>query len=255
MPVTTHEDSHKATPETCHQLGLDPSNIPQHIAIIMDGNGRWAKQKGYPRTIGHQQGAEALRAAIKACSKFNVKYLSVYAFSTENWNRPTTEVSFLMKMFKSLLMKELEGLNKNNIRVRIIGDISKFSDELKEKIKDIEDKTQNNTDMQLNIMMNYGSRFEIVTAVNRLLAEAKEGKRDSVTEDEFSKYLYTAGIPDPELLIRTSQELRISNFLLWQIGYSELIFVESLWPEFNEDQLVACLQEYQKRNRRFGKVQ
>ncbi|MEI7941971.1 MAG: polyprenyl diphosphate synthase [Candidatus Riflemargulisbacteria bacterium] len=223
------------------------SEVPEHIAIIMDGNGRWAKERGLPRTAGHKEGGEALKRTIRACRELGVKYLSVYAFSTENWKRPEEEVSFLQSLLQQALLKEVKKLAKQGIKLRFLGDLSAFSADLRNKIKEAEDFTAVNTEYQLNIMLNYGSRDEMINAVNKAIAAGKE-----ISEVDFSDLLYTTGIPDPELIIRTSGEKRLSNFLLWQSAYSELWFTDTYWPDFNKDVLQEAISEYSSRNRRFG---
>jgi undecaprenyl diphosphate synthase len=229
---------------------LDPKKIPQHIAIIMDGNGRWAKERFLPRIAGHKEGAEALRRTIMACVEFGVKYLSVYAFSTENWTRPQDEVSFLMGFFKDLIGREIPELKKQGVRIRVLGDLVQLSQELQKSIAFAETQTASNTALNVNLMINYGSRREIVQAVQRIV---DKGLR-TVDESTISDNLYTAGIPDPEILLRPSGEFRLSNFMLWQISYSELIFLKRLWPDFNRDEFIGVLQQFQKRDRRFGGV-
>lgn len=223
------------------------SEVPEHIAIIMDGNGRWAKERGLPRTAGHKEGGEALKRTIRACRELGVKYLSVYAFSTENWKRPEEEVSFLQTLLQQALLNEVKKLAKEGIKLRFLGDLSAFSQDLRNKIKEAEELTAGNTEYQLNIMLNYGSRDEMIYAVNVAIKSGQE-----VTEDIFSSLLYTAGIPDPELIIRTSGEKRLSNFLLWQSAYSELWFTDTYWPDFNKDVLQQAISEYSSRSRRFG---
>jgi undecaprenyl diphosphate synthase len=229
---------------------MDPEKIPQHIAIIMDGNGRWAKQRRLPRIAGHKEGAEAVRAALKACVEFGVKYLTVYAFSTENWGRPQEEVGFLMNLFSLTIDRELKELMKNRVRLNFIGRLGKFSDLLQKKMKDAMERTKGNDRITLSVMVNYGGRAEITDAFNRLAAEG----RKEVDEETISRYLYTAGIPDPDLLIRTASEMRVSNFMLWQIAYSEIYVSPVLWPDFRRDQMKEAIEAYQKRERRFGKI-
>lgn len=223
--------------------------IPNHIAIIMDGNGRWAKKKGLPRTFGHKEGAVALRKIITHAAKIGVKYLTVYAFSTENWKRSQEEVSALMFLFKSYIKNEEKNIMENNIRFMVSGRRENVSKSLLEAIDTLQEKSKNNSGLTFNIAFNYGGRAEILDAVNRIL---KSG-RTEITEEEFSKYLYN-NIPDPELLIRTSGELRISNFLLWQIAYSEIYVTDTLWPDFDEKELDKAIESYNKRERRFGGV-
>ena len=224
-------------------------NIPKHIAIIMDGNGRWAKKRNLPRTLGHREGAKSLRKIITHAGKIGVKYLTVYAFSTENWKRSKDEVEALMFLFKSYLSGEEKNIMENNIRFMVSGSEEGVSKSLLEAIRRLEELSKDNTGLTLNIAFNYGGRTEIVDAVNKIL---KEGK-NKIEEKDFSKYLYNM-MPDPELLIRTSGELRISNFLLWQIAYSEIYITETLWPDFDEAELDRAIESYNNRDRRFGGV-
>lgn len=223
--------------------------VPKHIAIIMDGNGRWAKKRGLPRTFGHKEGAAALRKIITHAAEIGVKYLTVYAFSTENWKRSQEEVNALMFLFKSYIKNEEKNIMENNIRFMVSGRKENVSESLLEAIDKLQDKSKNNTGLTFNIAFNYGGRAEIIDAVNKILKSGKE----SIDEEEFSKYLYN-DIPDPELLIRTSGELRISNFLLWQIAYSEIYITDTLWPDFDERELDIAIESYMKRDRRFGGV-
>ena len=225
------------------------SRIPNHIAIIMDGNGRWAEKRGLPRTFGHKEGADALRKIITYAGKIGVKYLTVYAFSTENWKRSKNEIDALMFLFKTYLKNEEKNIMKNNVRFLVSGRKNGVSSSLLEAIKKLEDKSRDNTGLTLNIAFNYGGRAEIIDAVNSIL---KSGA-DNINEEDFSKYLYN-DIPDPELLIRTSGEFRISNFLLWQIAYSEIYITKALWPDFDEKELDKAIQSYNERDRRFGGV-
>ena len=225
------------------------SRIPNHIAIIMDGNGRWAEKRGLPRTFGHKEGADALRKIITYAGKIGVKYLTVYAFSTENWKRSKDEIDALMFLFKTYLKNEEKNIMKNNVRFLVSGRKNGVSSSLLEAIKKLEDKSRDNTGLTLNIAFNYGGRAEIIDAVNSIL---KSGA-DNINEEDFSKYLYN-DIPDPELLIRTSGEFRISNFLLWQIAYSEIYITKALWPDFDEKELYKAIQSYNERDRRFGGV-
>lgn len=218
------------------------SKLPQHIAIIMDGNGRWAKSKGLPRTAGHKQGAETTRKMISECAKLGVKYLTIYAFSSENWNRPQKEVSFLMDLLVYQLKHEVKALHQAGVRLQVIGDREKLNNEVREAIQKAEELTTNNDKLNLVIALSYGSRQEILNAV-----QASGGN-----VAKFEQALYTANIPDPDLLIRTGGEKRISNFLLWQIAYTELYFSDRLWPEFEESDLHAAIADFSKRERRFG---
>ena len=216
----------------------------------MDGNGRWAKKRGLPRILGHRAGAKTVRRIVETCAKLGIKALTLYAFSTENWGRPAGEVSGLMKLFEKYLVTELENLHGNNIRLRMIGEISRLPQSTKDKLKKVIQQTENNTGLILNLAVNYGSRQEIVRAVN--LALDKKGEK--IKESDISENLYTAGVPDPDLVIRTSGEMRISNFLLWQIAYSEFYFTEVLWPDFKAEDLHEAIIDFQKRDRRFGGI-
>ena len=236
------------------QYKLDPEKIPAHVAIVMDGNGRWAKKRFLPRIMGHRSGAESLRTTIKTCVEFGISYLTVYVFSTENWKRPATEVSFLMGFLKQLVLQELPELKSQGVKIQFLGELSALADDLQNNIRIAQDETAHNTILTLNMMVNYGSRNEILHACKAMVRDAKNGTLDeaSVTESVFSSYLYTKTIPDPDILIRTGGDIRISNYLLWQIAYSELFFLDSLWPDFNRDTLIKVLQEFQNRERRFG---
>ena len=224
-------------------------NELKHIAIIMDGNRRWAKSKHLPSAAGHKKGVEALKKTLKACHEFGVKYLTVYAFSTENWNRNPEEVSFLMDLLAHTIENELDELHENQVVIKFIGDTTKLSDKLQKILNNAETVTKNNTGVNLQIAFNYGSRAEIVKAVKEI---AESGEKE-ITEELVSKHLYTSNIPDPDLLIRTGGEMRISNYLLWQIAYSEIIVTETFWPEFDKDALADCIKEFNNRNRRWGK--
>lgn len=223
--------------------------VPNHVAIIMDGNGRWAKKRGLPRTFGHREGAAALRKVITHAAKLGIKYLTVYAFSTENWKRSQEEVSALMFLFKSYIKNEEKNIMKNNIRFMVSGRSENVSPTLLKAIKALEEKSKNNTGLTFNIAFNYGGRAEIVDAVNKIIESGVE----KIDEESFGKYLYN-NLPDPELLIRTSGELRISNFLLWQIAYSEIYITDTLWPDFDEAELEKAIENFNKRDRRFGGV-
>lgn len=221
----------------------------KHIAIIMDGNRRWAKNKNLPSAIGHKKGVDSLKATMRACDDFGIKYLTVYAFSTENWNRKPEEVNFLMDLLGQTLKNELKEMHENNVVISFIGDTTKLSVKLQEILNNAVETTKNNTGVNLQIAFNYGSRDEIVHAVNEIIALGEK----NITEETISKHLYTKNIPDPDLLIRTGGEMRISNYLLWQIAYSEIIIRQEFWPEFDKNKLAECVLEYNKRNRRFGK--
>ena len=223
---------------------------PQHIAIIMDGNGRWAQRRGLPRIAGHRAGAESLRACVKACAELKVGYLTVYAFSTENWRRPKEEVDFLMQLLAQTIDHEIDDLNKNQVRLRFLGRINELNLELQKKIAGAMEKTKGNRGLNLNVMFNYGGRAEIVDAVNTALEKGKT----KITEADIAASLYTRELPDPELLIRTANEMRISNFLLWQIAYAELHVTKMLWPDFRKEHLVLAIKDYNNRIRKFGKT-
>ena len=231
--------------ETVKQTNL------KHIAIIMDGNRRWAKNHHLPSMMGHQKGVEALKNTVKACDKFKIKYLTVYAFSTENWSRPKEEVSFLMELLAKTMQNELQELYENNVKINFIGNIKALNENLQKILQQSSDKTKNNTGVILNIAINYGARDELVNAIKNIIKD--NIKQENITENLINNYLYTKNIPDPDLLIRTSGEKRISNYLLWQIAYSELYITDSFWPEFNEEQLTLAIQEFAKRQRRWGK--
>ncbi len=237
-----------------NQEKLDLKRIPKHIAIIMDGNGRWAKKRSLPRTAGHKAGIEALRDVIKTCSKLNVQYLTLYAFSTENWKRPQEEVSSLMNLLVYYLRNEIQELHGNNVRINTIGDISKLPQTALIEIESAQKLTEKNSGLTVNIALNYGGRLEIINAVKEICVKVvnQEIKVEQIDEMYFSHHLYTKDIPDPDLVIRPSGELRISNFLLWQIAYSELWFSKIYWPDFNGKYLVEAILEYQGRDRRYG---
>ena len=225
-------------------------NIPEHIAIIMDGNGRWAKSHGLPRSAGHSKGVKTLRKIIKYSQEIGLKYLSVYAFSTENWKRNEKEITFLMGLLKESIKTEIENSAQNNpIKIMFIGRITELDLELQKNIAEAESISKDKLGLQVNIMLNYGGRAEIVDAVNSIIEDRDLKKVD---EKVFAQYLYTDDIPDPELLIRTSGEIRISNYMLWQIAYSEIWITPKMWPEFQEDDLMEAIKDYQKRQRRFG---
>ncbi|MGQ0286969.1 polyprenyl diphosphate synthase [Pasteurellaceae bacterium 22721_9_1] len=233
---------------------LDPNNIPQHIAIIMDGNGRWAKQKGKMRVFGHTNGVKAVRRSVAYAREIGVKSLTLYAFSSENWNRPAEEVSALMSLFMQALDREVKKLHKNNIKLNILGDVSKFSPSLQAKIAAAEKTTENNTALTLNIAANYGGCWDIVQATQQIATQVKQGDLliEQINEELFQQNLVTKQQPPVDLLIRTSGEQRISNFLLWQIAYAELFFSEVLWPDFDEQEFNRAIWAYQQRERRFG---
>jgi undecaprenyl diphosphate synthase len=235
---------------------IDLSKLPEHVAIIMDGNGRWAKQKGKSRIFGHHNGVTAVRETTEAAAEIGIKYLTLYAFSTENWNRPKNEINALMTLLVKTINKETKTLNKNNIRLLAIGDLESLPKNCYNELQDAINKTKNNTRMSLVLALSYSSKWEIVNAAKRIATEFKNGEINinQIDQAMFSRYLTTGGIPDPELLIRTSGEYRISNFLLWQIAYAELYFTSKLWPDFSKDDLYEALIDYQNRERRFGKT-
>lgn len=229
--------------------------VPNHIAIILDGNGRWAKKRGMPRSFGHVKGCENLEDICEVAKELGVKYLTVYAFSTENWKRSKEEVDGLMKLFRNYLKKCIKISQKNNMRVKVIGDITAFDSDIQESIEKLEDFSKDFTDLHFQIALNYGSRDEITRAVNRMLEDQKAGKLEiPVSEDTISGYLDTAGLPDPDLMIRTSGELRLSNYLLWQLAYSEFYFTDVPWPDFKKEELVKAIEKYNERDRRYGGV-
>ncbi len=232
------------------------SSLPQHIAIIMDGNGRWAMDRGLPRVQGHQAGVESIRNVVRAAGEMGIKYLTLYAFSTENWGRPQDEVGFLMNLLSSYLDKELTEITKNNIRFRLIGHPEDLPAEIQKKIQRNLKETEHNTGLTLTLALSYSGRLEIVDAVKKLAEKVHKGEMavQDITPDIFSNYLYTAGTPDPDLLIRTSGEMRISNFLLWQLSYTEIYVTERLWPDFRKEDLLKAIQDFQKRERRFGRT-
>lgn len=229
--------------------------VPNHIAIILDGNGRWAKKRGMPRSYGHVKGCENLEDICEVAKELGVKYLTVYAFSTENWKRSKEEVDGLMKLFRNYLKKCIKISQKNNMRVKVIGDVSAFDPDIQESIAKLENFSKDFTELHFQIALNYGSRDEITRAVNRMLEDQKAGKLATPVEEEtISNYLDTAGIPDPDLMIRTSGELRLSNYLLWQLAYTEFYFTDVPWPDFKRDELVKAIEKYNERDRRYGGV-
>lgn len=237
-------------------LSAAPELLPKHVGIIMDGNGRWAKMRGLPRKAGHREGAKTFRTITRYCSDLGIRYLTVYAFSTENWKRPEDEVGALMRLFKSYLEEALSDFKDDDIVVRFIGDKSGFSPELQALMTENEESSADRDGMVLNIAMNYGSRDEMVRAVRGICADVQQGKLspEQIDEQLFSGYLYTAGQPDPDLIIRPSGEYRISNFMLWQSAYTEFVIMNKLWPDFTTDDMDEALQIYSQRNRRYGGV-
>lgn len=235
---------------------IDKNNLPKHVAIIMDGNGRWAKSRGEERTFGHKSGVTSVRNAISACDKVGIEYLTLYTFSTENWNRPSDEVNTLMSLLSETLLEEAEELFSKGIRLHVIGEIEKLPYLVKEQLLNVVDLTKNNTKSNLVLALSYGSQREILNAVKEIAQEVKEGKisADDINEKLFENHLYTKDLPPVDLLIRTSGEVRISNFLLWQIAYAELQFLDIFWPDFQEEHLYQCIVNYQNKERRFGKT-
>ena len=231
------------------QISKSPKT-PDHIAIIMDGNGRWARHRRLPRIEGHRRGAISLKEAVKACVEFGVKYLTVYAFSTENWRRPKEEVSFLMSLLSSTIDREIDELNQNKVKVRFLGRISMLPEKLRKKIRSAEEETKANNKLNLNIMLSYGGRAEIVDAVKSIVKN--HVKNDRIDEEMISRSLYTAGMPDPDLLIRTAGEMRISNFMIWQLAYTEIWVTDALWPDFRKKHLLEAINDYGSRVRKFG---
>jgi len=233
---------------------LDPGRLPQHVALIMDGNGRWAKSRGLPRVMGHRAGVEALKSTLRLCSDWGIPALTAYAFSTENWSRPGEEVNFLMTLFERVLQAELKALEAEQVRIRFLGDLDALPPKLQELIADATARTAANNGIHFNVCTNYGGRRELVQATQRLARRAAAGELDpdSIDENSIAAELFTAGEQDPDLLIRTSGEYRISNFLLWQLAYAEIHVTEVLWPDFNAAALKDALLDFQRRNRRFG---
>ena len=235
---------------------INKDNLPNHLAIIMDGNGRWAKQKGLLRAFGHENGTKSVRITVETCAKLGIANLTLYAFSTENWNRPKLEVDTLMNLLISSLKKEFETLQKNNIQLNCIGNIDLLPSKAKKQLLDVIDKTKSNTKMTLTLALSYGSREELLHAIKNICNKVKNNiiSIDTIDESIINEHLYTHNLPDVDLLIRTSGEHRISNFLLWQIAYAELYFTDVLWPDFKEEDLYEAIISYQKRERRFGKT-
>jgi len=228
--------------------------IPEHVAIILDGNGRWAKSKGLPRNAGHTAGAKNVETVCQAADELGIKYLTLYAFSTENWNRPDAEVEALMNLLESYLKNCIKTASKNNMRVRVIGEIGRLSEKFQNRIKELEEASSVNTGLNLTIAINYGSRDEMIRAMKNMMQDEKDGKLsiEDVTAELFSGYLDTKDLPDPDLLIRTSGEQRLSNYLLWQLAYSEFYFTDVAWPDFHKKELEQAVEAYNKRDRRFG---
>ncbi|MDZ4715026.1 MAG: isoprenyl transferase [Cytophagales bacterium] len=235
---------------------IDSNNLPNHIAIIMDGNGRWAKRKGAARIFGHRNAIQAVTDVTEACGELGVKYLTLYAFSTENWSRPKDEVDGLMELLVNTLKKEIGNLMENQVQLKTIGDLTLLPKACQRNLQEAMDATRNNTGLRVNLALNYSGRWEIVKAARKLAEEVRQGRLhpENIDEQTFAEGLETAGVPDPELLIRTSGELRVSNFLLWQIAYTELYITKTLWPDFRKEDFYEAIYSYQHRERRFGKV-
>jgi undecaprenyl diphosphate synthase len=235
---------------------LDPTKIPQHVAAIMDGNGRWAKEQGLPRIAGHQQGAKTVKSLLRCCKDWGIAHFTVYAFSTENWGRPAAEVDFLMRLFEGLLDSELEQMHAEGVRIRFLGDRSQVPIGLQKMMDKSTARTEHNSEVTFNIAINYGSRHEILQACKSIAHRAQLGELDphQIDESVFTEYLDTHGLPDPDLLIRTSGEQRVSNFLLWQLAYTELHITKTHWPDFSNDEFMHAIADFQQRSRRFGKV-
>jgi len=235
---------------------IDKSRLPRHIAIIMDGNGRWAQEKGQDRLFGHFHGVESVRNVVEGASEIGIEYLTLYTFSTENWDRPEYEVAGLMELLVETIRKEIPVLNKNNIRLHVIGDMQMLPPNARKEMKEAIKETSHNSGLNLILALSYSSRWELVTAVKTIAQEVKDGKLDpdAITQDTFNQYLNTKEFPDPELMIRTGGEYRISNFLLYQLAYAELYFTDARWPDFRKENLIAAILDYQARERRFGKI-
>jgi undecaprenyl diphosphate synthase len=244
-----------ATAEEAYLLEkLDLSQLPRHVAVIMDGNGRWAQRRHLPRMAGHKAGTDTARTTIETCARLKIEALTLYAFSVENWRRPKAETDFLMQLLQEYLRQEMPLIQKNNIRMRFLGRADDLPEGVRRDTREAEAETAKNTGTVLCVALNYGGRAEIVDAVNRILDEKKSAGGRNVTEEEFAGKMYTAGLPDPDLLIRTSGEMRVSNFLLWQIAYAEIYVTETLWPDFNRARLLEAFVDYQKRERRYGGI-
>jgi undecaprenyl diphosphate synthase len=256
LHVATTSSLGPVTPEEANLLEkLDLARLPRHVAVIMDGNGRWAQKRHLPRIAGHRSGTQSARTTIETCARLKIEALTLYAFSVENWRRPQTEIDFLMALLREYLRKEMPLLQKNNIRMRFLGRIDELPAGVQKDVRDAMEKTAGNQGMVLCVALNYGGRAEIVDAMNAILAERNgQGASSKVTEEQLSRHLYTDGLPDPDLLIRTSGEMRVSNFLLWQIAYAEIFVTETLWPDFNRARLLESLLEFQKRERRYGGI-
>jgi len=239
--------------EACLLEKLDLTRLPRHVAVIMDGNGRWAQKRHLPRIAGHRQGTQSARTTIETCARLKIEALTLYAFSVENWRRPKTEIDFLMQLLREYLKREMPLLQKNEIRMRFLGRIHELPAAVQKDVREAMEKTAENKGMVLCVALNYGGRAEIVDAMNAVLQQQNGSAAPSlITEEHLARHLYTEGLPDPDLLIRTSGEMRMSNFLLWQCAYSELVYTDVLWPDFSEDDLRAAIEEFDERGRRFG---
>lgn len=235
---------------------MESMRVPEHVAIILDGNGRWAKKRFLPRNMGHAQGSKTVERIIEDAYDLGIKYLTVYAFSTENWKRPKDEVDALMKLLRDYLKTCIKRANKNNMRVRVIGDVTGLTDDLRDKIEQLEEASKDNTGINFTIALNYGSRDEMIRAMKKMADDLLSGtlKKEGITEEVFAGYLDTKGIPEPDLMIRTSGEQRLSNFMLWQLAYTEFYFTDVLWPDFNKKELKKAVEYYNGRERRFGGI-
>ena len=242
--------------ETYLLSSIDKNKLPVHIAIIMDGNGRWAKERKLPRVLGHREGMKTVKTVVKLCGDLGIKVLTLYAFSTENWTRPKQEINALMRLLRKYLRKEMDELIQNNVKFHFIGRLEQLPELVQQDLKWAKEKTANNTGLILNLALNYSGRADIVDAIKKLTADIENGtyRKEEINETLFEKYLYTASLPEPDLLIRTSGEMRISNFLLWQIAYSEIYITPIYWPDFSRKHLLSAIIDYQKRERRFGGV-
>ena len=256
LQVATPGSLGPVTPEEASLLEkLDLTRLPRHIAVIMDGNGRWAQKRHLPRIAGHRSGTQSARTTIETCARLKIEALTLYAFSVENWRRPKTEIDFLMALLRDYLRKEMPLIQKNEIRMRFLGRMDELPAGVQNDVRDAMERTAGNKGMVLCVALNYGGRAEIVDAMNAILSERNgRGASNKVTEEQLSRHLYTEGLPDPDLLIRTSGEMRVSNFLLWQIAYAEIFVTETLWPDFNRARLLEALMEFQKRERRYGGI-
>jgi undecaprenyl diphosphate synthase len=253
IPVLYKDPSQSV--EVARSLGIDTAKLPKHVAFIMDGNGRWAKRRGEKRTFGHRSGVKVVKELVKSFRYLNIPVMTIYAFSTENWNRSPEEVDFLMHLFEDSIIKQCKELKANNVRVRFIGRVDELRPNLLEKIRWIENETKEQTGLILNVAANYGGRNEIIDAVTKIVDDVEKGKiaKENINEKLFENYLYTANLPDPDLIIRTSGELRISNYLLWQIAYSEIWVTKTCWPEFTVPEFLQAIFDFQNRDRKFGK--